>query len=388
MLILSCVYGKLKPMEKEIFAIAFSEREQTEAIKEISLKIKAVFPKSINYLIVLFTPGYSPKNILQPINLTLKPRKILGIQSPFLIFEDKVVSKGVVACCLNKEGIEFHETFSRATAPQEIELFLISSFKKFRRKDFSFFSFISPRINPSAYLRGVRMSLGKFFELLGAGFTKKYSAYGSQIINNTPVEGLINITIKGFKMRSLRLGGYVPLGKPFTITKATTNQDIIMEIDNQPAINIYKHYLQEKFETFIKNHLFSFYPLGINTNGSLRLVNITDCLEDGSLVCVGRVNEKESGHIMLLDTAFLVKNLKDKLTPLKNNRQELVFIVNSLARKKNLGEGAKEEVSAIKETLGPKSKIIGLYADYSFFSDMERGNIDIETGNLLVTVWE
>lgn len=375
-------------MSKETFAIAFSEREQAEAIKEIALKIKLVFPKRINYLIVLFTPDYYPKNILKTINLTLKPRRILGLQSPFLIFEGKVISKGVVACCINKEGVEFHETFSKATDTQEIESFLASSFKKLKRKDFSFFSFISPQIDPFAYLKGVKMSLGKFFELIGAGFTKKYSSYSPQIVNNTPVEGVINIAIKGLKVRSLRLGGYVPLGKPFTITKTTTNRNIIMEIDNQPALNIYKHYLQEKFETFVKNHLFSFYPLGISTNGSMRLVNVIDCLEDGSLLCMGEVREKESGHIMLLDTTLLMKNLKDKLAPLRNDRQGLVFIINSLTRKKNLGENTKKEIAAIKETLGDKSKIIGIYADYSFFADKEKRDINIETGNLLVTMWE
>lgn len=375
-------------MDKETFAIAFSEREQTEAIKEISLKVKSVFPKKIDYLIILFTPDYNPKNLLRTINLTLKPKKILGLQSPFLIFEDKVISKGVVACCVNKDGTELHEAFSKAANPQEIESFLISSFKRLKRGDFSFFSFVSPQVNPVAYIRGVKMSLGKFFELLGAGFTKRYSSYNSQIVGNNLGDGLVSVALKGLKIRSLRLGGYVPLGKPFTITKTTTNRDIIMEIDNQPAINIYEHYLQEKFKTFVRNHLFSFYPLGINTNGSLRLINIVDCLEDGSLMCVGEVKERESGHIMFLDSTLFVKNLKEKLAPLRNNGQALTFIINSLTRKKTLGEGAKREIAAIKETLGDKSKVIGLYADYSFFSDKEKGDIDIETGNLLVTMWE
>ena len=375
-------------MDKKTFAIAFSEREQAEAIKEISLKVKLVFPKKVDYLIILFTPDYNPKNLLGTISLTLKPKKILGLQSPFLIFEDKVVSKGVVACCINKDGMELHETFSKATNPEEIESFLISSFKKLKRKDFSFFSFISRQVNPTTYIRGVKMSFGKFFKLLGAGFTKQYSSYNSQIVNNDLSDGLVNIAIKGLEIRSLRLGGYVPLGKPFTITKTTTNRDIIMEIDNQPAINVYKHYLQEKFKTFVKNHLFSFYPLGISANGSFKLINVVDCLEDGSLICVGEAREKEYGHIMFLDSDLFIKNLKDKLTPLRNNGQALTFIINSLTRKKTLGEGAKREMAAIKETLGDKSKVIGLYADYSFSSDKEKGDIDIESGNLLITMWE
>ena len=375
-------------MIKETFAIAFSEREQAEAIKEISSKIKLIFPKKIDYLIILFTPDYNPKNLLRTIGLTLKPKKILGLQSPFLIFEGRVVSKGVVACCVNKDGLILHEAFSKGSDSQEIESFLTSSFKKLKRKNFSFFSFVSSRVNPAAYVRGMRMSLGKFFELLGAGFTKQYSSYNSQIINNDLGDGLVSIALKGLKIRSLRLGGYVPLGKPFTITKTTTNRDIIMEIDNQPAINIYQHYLQEKFTTFVKNHLFSFYPLGISTNGSLRLINIVDCLEDGSLICVGEVREKDYGHIMFLDSTLFIKNLEDKLSALRNNGQALTFIINSLTRKKTLGEGAKREIAAIKETLGDKSKVIGLYADYSFFSDKEKGDVDIEIGNLLITMWE
>jgi len=375
-------------MEKEIFAIAFSERNQSEAIKEISLKIKLIFPKKIRYLIILSTPGYHPSNILKTIDLTLRPHQILGIQSPFLIFEGRIISKGVVACCINKEEAEFNETFSKATDSQEIESFLISSFRKLRRKDFSFLSFVSPQIDPSTYLKGVKMSLGKFFKLLGGGFLKKYSSYNSQIVNNTSGEGLINIAVKGLQINSLKIGGYTPLGKPFTITKATTNGDIIMEINNQPAVNIYRHYLEEKFKAFMKNHLFSFYPLGIHTDGSFKLLNVVNSLEDGSLVCMERVKEGNSGHIMFLDSILSLKNLEDKLTPLRNDGQELTFIINSLPRKNILGWASKKEIALIKKVLGDESKIIGLYTDYSLSSDREKGSVDIEAGNLLITMWK
>ena len=375
-------------MGKETFAIAFSGKAQAEAIKEISLEIKLTFPKKINYLIILSTPDYHPSSILRTITLTLKPQQILGIQSPFLIFEGKVISKGVVACCINKEGVEFHEAFSKETDPQKIESFLISSFKKLKRKDFSFFSFISPRIDPSIYLRGIRASLGKFVELLGAGFSKKYSSYSSQIINNASDEGLINIAIKGLEIHSQKLGGYTPLGKPFTITKTTTNKNIILEINNRPAVDIYKHYLEEKFKIFIETRLFSFYPLGIHTNGYFRLLNIVDVLEDGSLACMGEVEKGDNGHIMFLDTVLSLNNLKNSLAPLRNNRQELIFIINSLTRKKILGKNFRKEITLIKETLDSDSKIIGLYTDYSLFLSKDKRDSGIETGNLLITMWK
>ena len=78
-------------MNKEEFAIAFSEKEQAEAIREVSLKIKSIFPKDISNILILFTPEYQPRTILKTITLTLNPKRILGLQAPSLIFEGRIV---------------------------------------------------------------------------------------------------------------------------------------------------------------------------------------------------------------------------------------------------------------------------------------------------------
>ena len=101
-------------MNKEDFAIAFSQKEGEGAIKEVSLKIKRIFPKRIDYLILLFTPHYTPSHILKTVNFTLKPKKLFCLEAPWLIFEDKSVQKGVVACCLNKKELFSHEVFLKA----------------------------------------------------------------------------------------------------------------------------------------------------------------------------------------------------------------------------------------------------------------------------------
>ena len=375
-------------MRSNEFTIALSERDQEEAIKEVSLKIKAVFPKRINCLIILFTPNYNPSAILKTLNFTLQPQKVLGLQSPLLIFEGKIIQKGIVACCINKEQMEWKEAYLAGTESQEIDSFLSSSLKDIKGKGFYHLSFACAQFNPFTYINRMNMSLGKVFNLRGAGFTKQYSEFPPQIINSSLNQGLVNVSIRGLQIDYLKLGGYLPIGKPFTITKAASGRGIINEINGLPAIDIYKQYLQEKFSVFAKNHLFSFYPLGVEADGTLRLISIINHLEDGSLACIGEVRQGSQGYIMFLDSDLLLKNLKNTLGTLENPEGGFVFMLNSLIRRKILRENSEAEIKLTKQILGDKVKIIGLYSDYSFFSDAQKGDIDIESGNAIITLWK
>lgn len=373
-------------MRASDFAIAFSEKEGPQAIKELSLKIKLIFPKDINLLILLFSPHYNPAAILEPISLTLKPQKVIGLGAPFLIFEEKIIQKGIIACCINKPGLELKEFFLRKGGYQEISQFLSASFKSLKRGELNLFSFLSPEINPAAFMKGIKLSLGKVFNLQGGGFSRKYSLHKAQITNRSPENGLIVAAAKGLAVTPLKISGYLPLGKPFTLTKVSVEQGLIMEINRQPAVNIYKHYLGEKFDTFIRNHLFSFYPLGIWDNDNLRIINITSCLPDGSLTGLGDIKQGALGHITFLEPSLLLRGLKGKMRHLKTDESGLAFIINSLPRKRILKTASQQEISSIKHILGDKLKVIGFYGDYSFACDRYKGDIDIEGANLLITL--
>lgn len=375
-------------MENKDFAVAFSQGEGEEAIKEVSLKLKRIFPKKIDYLILLFTPDYTPSHILKTVNFTLKPKKLFCLQAPWLIFDDKSVQKGVVACCLNKKELYSHEAFLRAEKAQDIESFFYSAFKNIKKRDYTFLSFLSPSINPTSYLNSIKLSLGEAFNSFGVGYMKKYAAHNYQLVGNEVNEGLTNIALKGIQIHFLQLSGYVPLGKPFKITKLVANRNLIMEIDGKPAADIYRHYAEEKYDAFMRKKLFSLYPLGIKKNGSLGLINIIECLRDGSLMYAGQLKEGSEAHIMFIDTTSLFNDLKAKLANFQQKGQGLFFIINSLVRKRILKDMALEEVKFIKQILGNDSKIIGLYSDYCLSSNQEKGCIDMETGNLLLSLWD
>ncbi len=373
---------------EEKFAIAYSEKRGEEAAKELSLRIKSVFPKAVKDVFLFFTPQYNPQDALKTINFTLKPRRVIGMQSPFLNFEDKILEEGMIAVVINKENVELTEVFVKEDTTQKIESALRMSLKDYSYDKEFIFSLLSHKINYRNYLRGLELAIGKSFNVFGAGYIRKYAAKNYQIVNNTVTEGLINIIGGGIKETFLSIAGFIPLGKPFTITKVMAQRSIIMEINGKPAINIYKDYLEDKFDTFMKNYLFSLYPLGIYYNDDIHLVNVIECLKDGSLACIGNLKENVQGHIMLFHSQALIDELKRKLDFLKTRGEGLIFMVNSMLRKKVLREYAYEESRAIKQILGDKFKIVGVYADYSFFSEAERREISLEAGNILMALWK
>lgn len=373
---------------EEKFTIASSEKKGEKAAKELSLKIKSVFPKAVKDVFLFFTPHYNPQDALKTINFTLKPRMVIGLQSPFLNFEDRILEEGMVAFVINKEDAEFTEIFIKEDSTQKIESTFRISLKNYSYEKEFIFSFLSHSFNYRNYLRALELSIGKSFNVFGAGYIRKYAAKSYQIVNNTVTEGLVNIIGSGIKETSLSIAGFIPLGKPFTITKVMAQRSIIMEINGKPAINIYRDYLGDKFNTFIKNYLFSSYPLGVYYNDDIHLINVIECLKDGSLACIGNLKENVQGHIMFFHSTALLDELERKLEFIKSHGEGLVFMVNSMLRKKVLREYAQEESRIIKQLLGDKFKIIGIYADYSFFSEAERREMNLEAGNILMTLWK
>ncbi|MBU1121096.1 MAG: FIST C-terminal domain-containing protein [Candidatus Omnitrophota bacterium] len=372
----------------EKFALALSEKTQEDAAREVSLKIKSIFPKSIKYILLFFTPQYKPSLLLKTLNFTLNPKMVLGIQAPLLIFENRIIEKGVIALCINKKEAFLKEIFTKKYSPQDIEASLRKGLKQFDRDKQFLLSTIPQQCSPSDYLQSLTLSLGKAFNVLGVGFLKKYASKNYLIINNSVDEGLLNIIGSGLKLTFLKIGGFIPLGKPFIITRVISERNIIMEINGEPAINIYKHYFEEKFEAFTLNNLFPLYPFGIKEKDKTNILIIKECLEDGSLVCMGEIKENTKVHLMLLHPPSLLDALQEQLTPLKNIAESLIFMINSLPRKKILRDSATEEIKTIHDILGKSHKIFGIYSDYSFFPDKDLQKNIMETGNLILTLWE
>ena len=202
------------------------------------------------------------------------------------------------------------------------------------------------------------------------------------------MEGLFNFTLSSIATKTIKLNGFIPIGKPFRITGAASDRGILSEINNRPAIDLYRHYLEEKFDLFLQNNLFAFYPLGIYDNGTLRIVTVLNALEDGSLVCVGQLKHGAKGSLVLLNTPLLLKSLERDLSTLRQQPSKgVMFLINSLIRKKILKKDAQKEIEHIQNIIGPDCPTIGIYTDYSVFSNDENREVSLEAGTMLASLW-
>lgn len=375
-------------MEKNEFCFYFSQKSCQEAAREIALRIKSRFPFALNFLLILFTPGYCPETLLKALKLVLKNPNIFGAETPFLIYKNEIIERGVLACCINKKGVGFDNFFIGSRTPEEIEQKLKSDFKKIKKTDIHLISFLSPQINPIDFLEGLRFSFGKLDDFSGAGYKNKTNPQKHFVFANGIGNGIVNLNLTGLRTKQTYFHNFTPLGKPFKITKFNFRQQIIHEINNKPAVEIYKYYLGKKFNTFVQNRLFSYYPLGIPGNDSFRLLAITGTLEDGSLRFKGNLRHKSEAHLMILKEKNPRQGLGKKLKKIKTPEKGIVFIINSLDRKRNLGNASENEVKKIAEILSPEKEVFGLFSDYCFFPDPQTQKINMESGGILLNVWE
>ena len=368
------------------FEVALSEKNTDEALKEVSLKIKSTFPKKINTIFVLFTPHYDPQQVLKTLKLTLNPDSLLGTQSPLLIFEDRIVEKGVIVWCINKEGASLKGILSSAE-PKELENCLGSFQKENLAKKPILFSVLSPQADRLYYRRTIERLFGKSIPLYGAGYVKKMGIKAPFISNNAIGKESLTIAVKGLNIESFRLNGFLPLGRPFEITSIMGQREIIVELNNKPAINIYKHYLQDKFMPFCQNRLYPFYPLKIQGEDTDHLISVMDALDDGSLLCIGNAKEKDKAHLMISHPPTLLKSIKNSAQLMQNNGEGIIFMINSSIRKKILAAHSSEEIKAVKAHFGQKRHVIGIYAGYSLSPSKYAHGIDVESANALITLW-
>ena len=361
------------------FTIAFSENlYEKEAIKEISLRIKHFLPCQIDFVLIFFTSHYRPSFLVSSIMDTLNPNYLGCINTPLLIYEGKFFSHGVVTLAgVFSETKIYFNTLATQTR-EDIEVGLRKWIKNTPK--FSFIStFLSGKINLSDFLVGLKLGLGKSEKFLGAGFLDQERRV-FQIINKKINEGVV---LLGWDKEVLsehkKIGGFMPLGRSFVFTKVDTERSVILEIDNHPAFEIYRKYLEEKVDIFKKREMFYLYPLGIKRDGEYRLISIKKVLEDGSLLFLGEVREGERGNIMILREEVLFEKIEKELKDV--SLPKVVFLIESLLRERILKEKAKEELHFLKKKF-PSASLVGFCTDYCIDFDMYFKEYIVEEGKL------
>ncbi|WP_133140717.1 FIST signal transduction protein [Legionella genomosp. 1] len=191
-------------------------------------------------------------------------------------------------------------------------------------------------------------------------------------------------------------GGWDIFGPARRITRSEGN--ILYELDNQPALQLYKEYLGERAAELPASGLL--YPLAIKDGGTKNPVQLVRTIlgvdeKTQSLIFAGDMPMGYQAQLMranfdrLITSAYeageLAKNrLYDKEEPL--NCPVLAIAVSCVGRRLLLGERIEEETESTLEALPPTTTQIGFYS-YGELSPFNLGSCELHNQTMTLTTY-
>ncbi len=206
-----------------------------------------------------------------------------------------------------------------------------------------------------------------------ARFEKTLAGY-----NENPKEG--EIIIIGFYGPSLEIsygqyGGWTPFGPERIITKSEHN--VLFELDNLPALDLYKKYLGAKASELPKSALL--YPLSVkSTNKKEAIVRTVLSIDEdkNTMTLAGDVPEGSIVQLMMANIDNIVDGaLQAAETGMetRTSKPELAILVSCIGRKLVMDQRVEEEVEEVIQSIGKNAAISGFYS-YGELAPFEKGD--------------
>ncbi|WP_159951019.1 FIST signal transduction protein [Polaribacter septentrionalilitoris] len=219
----------------------------------------------------------------------------------------------------------------------------------------------------------------------GARFEKTLASY-----NEKPKQG--EIIAIGMYGESLEVsfsinGGWTPFGPQRTVTRSKGN--VLYELDNLPALDLYKKYLGEKAKELPGAALL--YPLNVKTENEKQtivrsILNIDE--EENSMILAGDIFEDSKVQLMMTNVDHIV-NAAEKAalsaSELRKKKPELAILVSCIGRKLVLDQRVEEEVEEVIEVVGTTT-ITGLYSYGEIAPFIGESNCQLHNQTMTVTL--
>ncbi len=228
------------------------------------------------------------------------------------------------------------------------------------------------KVNGTSLVHGLTESLPATVSvtggLVGDGAAFKKTLTG---LDQAPAEG--KVVALGFYGDALRvgygsLGGWDDFGPERLITKSKEN--VLYEIDNEPALALYKKYLGDKAKELPGAGLL--FPMSLrlkNPDGQeVEIVRTVLAVDEaaGSVTFAGDMPEGVYAKLMkanferLIDGAAGAASMSaEAFTSMK---PELAILISCVGRKLVLKDRIEEEIEAVQSTLGDQAALVGFYS--------------------------
>jgi hypothetical protein len=227
------------------------------------------------------------------------------------------------------------------------------------------------RVNGTQLIRGFNDTLPKNVSvtggLAGDGADFKKTLIG---LDDAGLEGVI--VAVGFYGNSLKvgygsLGGWDPFGLERTITKSKNN--ILYELDGQPALKLYKEYLGDQAKGLPSTGLLFPLRLRVQNNGKeaevvRTILGVNEA--DQSMTFAGDMPEGTPTMLMKANFEHLIDGASGagsmSVESLGSGKAELAILISCVGRKLVLKERVEEEIEAVRGPVGAGAAIVGFYS--------------------------
>jgi len=251
-------------------------------------------------------------------------------------------------------------------------------------------------INGSELVKGIAQVVGKGIPING-GLAGDNDRFQKTLVgcNNAPVSN--QVAAIGFYGNSLNvghgsIGGWDPFGPERIITKSKGN--VLYELDNKPALSLYKQYLGEHANELPSSALL--FPLTIRYNSSDKSTLVRTILsvdeKEQTMTFAGNIPEGGVAQLMHGNFSHLVEGASEAAQnanfkePQKGDR--LAILVSCIGRKLLMGQNIGDEVEAISEVFGQGVDQVGFYS-YGEISPMKNSSVcELHNQTMTVTTFE
>ncbi len=339
---------------------------------EIALKRLGEKP---NLILTFSTSSYDQKEILKGIRNACPEVPVVGCSSSGEITTEGPLSKHIVLMALKTERIKFVIEIGKGAKENSFEAgkAMAKKIKDKALKDLKLLIILTEGLpeNGAAIVRGIQSVLGRELPIIGGAagddfqFKETYQYFNEEVLKGAVIGiGLCGDFSFGIGVKH----GWEPIGLPMKVTRSKGAK--LIEVDNQPALHIYEGYFGKKAEELIKEPIAKIaytYPLGMKVGGTSELLirDVVIANEKGEIDCAAEIPEGAEIRLMLSDPEKAILAAKEAalnaLTQLNNLFPQTILVFDCMARRKLLGQKAKEEISAIQEILGKRVALIGFY---------------------------
>lgn len=223
-------------------------------------------------------------------------------------------------------------------------------------------------VNGSSLIEGLEKNIPNAIPISGgmcgddAKFEKTLASY-----KVNPKEG--EVVLVGFYGETLEIsfasfGGWSTFGPERIITKSEAN--ILYEIDDQPALDLYKKYLGDKANQLPQASLL--YPLNVTPVGKYEpvvrtILGINN--ENQSMTLAGDVPVNSKVQLMMASVDAIAEGANEAAKLAMKNRKnqpQLALLVSCVGRKLVMNQRVEEEIERVQEVVGEKTAITGFYS--------------------------